>query len=166
MLIEEKYFRQDKNYLLKSVQAFAKDAFLKAWSKQLLSSYNHQHNPMGLVDEFISQLENKIDKSISLLEESYDLLAAIYRYNHSDNQLEFNWDGRSHMETYHEEWKEMYQQWIRVLSQIKELQRPVIRFVTQGDGFNNDFLKASIKKAILSHFNMKLRSRKLYQLSA
>jgi hypothetical protein len=166
MLIEEKYFKQDKNYLLKSVQAFSKEMLLDRWIQQIFLSYNQLNNPMGLEDDFIIALRNKINKGKELLEENYDILAAIYRFNHSDNQLEFNWDGRSHMESYDEEWKARYNKWIVCLSSIKEIQRPVIKYATQGDGLNNDFLVLSIRKAILSHFNLRLRSHSLYQLSA
>ncbi len=88
MLIEEKYFPQDKNYLLKSVQAFSKENLLDIWLQQILASYSIQHNPMGLEDDFIIELKKKIVFGKELLEDNYDILAAVYRHNHSDNQLE------------------------------------------------------------------------------
>lgn len=166
MLIEEKYFKQDKNYLLKSVQAFSKESLLNEWTQQIFASYNQQHNPMGLEDDFIIELKGKVPKGKELLYDNYDILAAIYRFNHSDNQLEFNWDGRSHMETYDEDWKARYRVWITTLSQIKEIQRPIVRYASQGDGLNNDFLKISIRKAILSHFDLRLKAHRLFSLSA
>lgn len=166
MLIEEKYFKQDKNYLLKSVQAFSKESLLNTWIDELLRAYNQQHNPMGFEDDFTIQLKAEIAKGKELLEDNYDILAAIYRFNHSDNQLEFNWDGRSHMETYHEEWKERFGQWTVELSLVKEIQRPVIKYATQGTGINNEFLLISIRKAILSHFDLRLKAQRLSQLSA
>ncbi len=166
MLIEEKYFKQDKNYLLKSVQAFSKESLLNEWTQQVFVSYNVQHNPMGLEDDFILALKKQITRGKELLEDNYDILAAIYRFYHSDNQLGFNWDGRTHMETYDEEWKSKYRTWIVTLSEIKEIQRPIVKYATQEDGLNNEFLKISIRKAILSHFDVRLRSNTLYQLSA
>ncbi len=166
MLIEEKYFKQDKNYLLKSVQAFSKESLLNEWTQQLFVSYNIQHNPMGLEDDFILALRKQIQRGKKLLEDNYDILSAIYRFHHSDNQLEFNWDGRSHMETYDEEWKAKYRAWIVTLSEIKEVQRPVVKYATQEGGINSEFLEMSIRKAILSHFGVRLRSHTLYQLSA
>ncbi|MEP1094817.1 MAG: hypothetical protein ABJG78_06880 [Cyclobacteriaceae bacterium] len=156
----------DKNYLLKSVQAFSKESLLNEWIKDLFQSYNQQHNPMGLEDDFIIQLRREISKGKELLEDNYDILAAIYRYNHSDNQLEFNWDGRSHMETYDEEWKDRFSKWTAELSLIKEIQRPVVKYATQGRGLNNEFLETSMKRAILTHFGLRLKAQKLYQLSA
>lgn len=166
MLVEEKFFKQDKNYLLKAVQAFSKESLLHEWTQQLFKAYNLQHNPMGLTDGFILELEQKIIRGKQLLEDNYDLLAAIYRFNHSDNQLEFNWDGRSHMETYDEEWKAMYRTWLKELSLIKEIQRPVIKYAIQDADVNSEFLQISIRKALLAHFNLRLKSHTLYKLSA
>ncbi|WP_420318383.1 hypothetical protein [Ekhidna sp.] len=166
MLIEEKYFAQDKNYLLKSVQAFSKEVLLKEWLQQILTSYNLLHNPMGLEDDFIIELKQKIHFAKELLEDNYDILSAIYRHNHADNQLEIMWDGRSHMEAYDADWKEMYAVWISQLSFIKEVQRPIIKFAVSEGGINHTFLKQSIRRAILSHFGLRMRSQTLYRVSA
>lgn len=166
MLIEEKYFDQDKNHLLKAVQAFSKESLLNVWVKALFTSYNQLHNPMGLEDDFFLSLKEKAGKCKDLLEENHDIIAAIYRLNYGDNQLEFQWDGRSHMDRYDQDWKCKYNEWLSVLCAIKEIQRPLIKYATQGEGFNNDFLKASIRRAILGHFNLKLKAQRLCSLSA
>jgi len=166
MLIEEKYFPQDKNYLLKSVQAFSKEALLDHWLQGILQAYTYQHNPMGLVDDFILELQEKIGSAKVLLAENYDVLAAIYRHNHSDNQLEIMWDGRSHMEAYDSDWKGMYRLWTQELSHIKEIQRPIIKFAVSEDGVNHQFLLQGIRRAILSHFGLRMRTQTLYRVSA
>ncbi len=163
MLIEEKYFQQDKNYLLKSVQAFSKESLLNDWLSQILVAYNYQHNPMGLEDDFIIELKSKIHLGKSLLEDNYDILAATYRYFHGDNQLEIRWDGRSHLEAYDEEWKTTYAKWIEKLSTIKEIQRPIIKYAISSSEVNNTFLVQSLRRGILNHFNLKLRSQKLFK---
>ncbi|SNT26007.1 hypothetical protein SAMN05421640_3010 [Ekhidna lutea] len=166
MLIEEKYFAQDKNYLLKSVQAFSKEVLLNEWLQQILRSYSFQHNPMGLEDDFIIELKQKIHFGKELLEANYDILAAIYRHDHADNQLEIMWDGRSHMEAYDADWKSMYQSWIEKLSLVKEIQRPIIKYAVSEGDINHTFLKQSIRRAILSHFGLRMRSQTLYRVSA
>ena len=166
MLIEEKYFHQDKNYLLKSVQAFSKESLLALWLETILKAYGFQHNPMGLEDDFIIELRSKIGISKHLIEDCYDILAAIYRYDHDDNQLSFQWDGREHMEVYDSEWKERFSQWSEELSLIKEVQRPIIRYAVSGKMVNSDFLKQTVRKGILSHFKIRLRSQTLYRRSA
>ncbi|MEO1253807.1 MAG: hypothetical protein AAFY41_02815 [Bacteroidota bacterium] len=166
VLIEEKYFPQDKNHLLKSVQAFSKESLLDSWLETILHAYTFQHNPLGLEDDFILELKQKIQRGKELLEDNYDILAAIYRHNHSDNQLEIMWDGRSHMEAYDADWKEMYNLWINQLSLIKEIQRPIIRYAVSDSDLNHTFLKQTVRRAILTYFGMKMRSQNLYRLSA
>ena len=166
MYVEDKYFSQDKNYLLKTVQAFSKESLLQQWLKEVLNAYNLQHNPMGLEDDFTIELKQKIFASAELLEEAYDLLAAIYRYDHGDNQLTFQWDGRTHMEVYDADWKAMYKHWTEHLSLIKEVQRPVLRYAVSENQTNIEFLKQSIKKGIQGYFKVRLRSNVLYRVSA
>jgi len=166
VLVEEKYFDQDKNYLLKTVQAFSKDSLLGSWLDQILIAYNLQHNPLGLEDDFTLEVREKIQAAKSLLEDSYDILAAIYRHDHGDNQLTFQWDGRTHMEVYDADWKAMYRHWVQQLSLIKEIQRPVLRFAISENLTNTDFLKQSIRKGILSNFKIRLRAQTLYRVSA
>ena len=166
MLIEEKYFTQDKNYLLKSVQAFSKENLLNEWIDAILRAYSLQHNPMGLEDDFILDLKKKLHRGKELLADNYDILAAIYRHNHSDNQLEIMWDGRSHMEAYDSDWKKMYLEWVNTLSLIKEVQRPVIKYAVSEADLNHTFLSQSIRRGVLSFFRMRLRSQTLYRVSA
>lgn len=166
MLVEEKYFVQDKNYLLKTVQAFSKEILLKSWLEETLKAYTFQHNPMGLEDDFIIELRAKIESSKSLIADLYDVLAAIYRYDHGDNQLEFQWDGRTHMEVYDADWKAMYTHWVQQLSLMKEIQRPIIRYAVSDGATNTEFLQQSIKKGILSFFKVRMRTQTLYRVSA
>ncbi|MEM6815859.1 MAG: hypothetical protein AAF600_15970 [Bacteroidota bacterium] len=166
MLIEEKYFLQDKNHLLKTVQAFSKDILLDVWLQEILTAYGLQHNPMGLEDDFIFELNKKIFAAKNLLEDPYNTLAAIYRFDYGDNQLTFQWDGRTHMEVYDSDWKTMYTHWVKQLSLIKEIQRPVLRYAVSDQQTNTGFLRQSIKRGILSFFNIRLRAKTLHRLSA
>lgn len=166
MLVEHKYFPQDKNYLLKTVQAFSKECLIKQWIDETLNAYNTQHNPMGLEDDFTQTLRDTIHLSSTLLDPYYDLVAAIYRYDHGETQLTFQWDGRTHMEVYDAEWKRMYGHWIKSLSLIKEIQRPLIKYAVTGHLMNVDFLHQSIRRGILSHFNIRLRAQTLYRAAA
>lgn len=151
---------------MKTVQAFSKEKLLLDWLDEVLSCYSFQHNPMGLEDDFIIELRAKITASKPLIEDLYDVLAAIYRYDHADNQLEFQWDGRTHMEVYDADWKAMYTGWIKQLSLLKEIQRPIIRYAVSGNLTNTEFLQQSIRKGILNYFNIRLRSQTLYRVSA
>ena len=166
MQADHKYFSQDKNYLLKTVQAFSKEYLLSQWLEEILKAYNLQHNPMGLEDDFTLEIRQKIYSAKPLIESAYDVLAAVYRLDHGDNQLAFQWDGRTHMEVYDTEWKSMFNYWTQQLSQIKEIQRPILRYAISNGQTNPEFLKQSIRKGVLSYFNIRLRATTLYRVSA
>ncbi len=121
---------------------------------------------MGLEDDFILELKQKISQAKGLLEDNYDIIAAIYRHDHADNQLEIMWEGRSHMEAYDSDWKEMYSNWIQKLSLIKDIQPPIIKYAVSESGINHTFLKHSIRRAILSQFNLRMRSQTLQRIKA
>ena len=78
MSIEDKYFDHDKNYLLKTVQAFSKESLQMDWTILTLDGYMSIENPLGLEDDFSINLKSKIHKGAYILDESYDLLSAIY----------------------------------------------------------------------------------------
>ena len=167
MSIEQKYFDQDKNHLLKTVQAFGKDFLIKDWLQFLYEGYQINENPMGLEDAFTLQLRDQIQSGQQLLEEPYDILSAIYRLKHGDNQLMFMWDGRTHMEFYDEEWRKTFHEWTKKLSQKREIYRCIIKMVIASENVNTDFLVATIRKGILDHFDIKLtRSRKIHLKTA
>ena len=54
MSIEQKYFYGDKNYLLKTVQAFSKEALIDYWAVEAYQGYMSIENPLGLEDNFTS----------------------------------------------------------------------------------------------------------------
>ncbi len=159
MSITFKYFDQDKNYLLKTVQAFSKDRLLPTWTKQAYEGYLTQENPLGLEDDFTREVRTQIMKGVYILDEAYELLAAIYRFHHGDNQLSFLWDGRSHMQHYDEQWEAQFKEWTRTLSLQKEVYRGVIKAALD-DGAPADFLKQSVRRAVLRHFQMRVSRRK------
>jgi hypothetical protein len=167
MSIEERYFTADKNYLLKTVQAFSKQALVEKWAVEAYNGYMVQENPLGLEDDFTLSIKNEIPKGAFILEDIYDLVAAVYRYKHGDNQLSFLWDGRTHMEHYDEEWRTTFLKWISLLCQHKEVYRTVIKAAMADRHTNTDFLAATIRRFVLKHFNVRVtRSQRLMVLSA
>lgn len=167
MSIDQKYFPTDKNYLLKTVQAFSKDSLLDEWTKQAYNGYMTHENPMGLEDDFTLTIKTKIRQGVSVLDESYDLLAAIFRYKYGDNQLSFLWDGRTHMEYYDELWRDTYLDWTRKLCLKPEIYRSIIKASIATQNMNIDFLKMSVKRAVLKSFKVRIsRAQKLHAMSA
>lgn len=166
MLIETDYFVDDKNYVLKTVQAFNKHQLIGDWTTQILQAYNRQHNPMGLVDDFILELQEQISVGAELLDEAYDIVAAAYRFSHHDQIMQLDWNARSEMEQYTSDWKVIFKSWIIQLSTIPEIQRAVIKYATQGKSINSQFLKTGIRRAVLRYFKLRMRSKRLYRMSA
>lgn len=167
MSLDQKYFPSDKNYLLKTVQAFSKEALLQEWTKQAYDGYMRNENPMGLEDDFTLYIKTEIKKGISILEEPYDLLAAIYRYKYGDNQLSFLWDGRTHMEYYDELWRDTYLDWTRKVCDKPDVYRSIIKAAMAEKNVNIDFLKMGIRRALLKSFKVRIsRAQKLHALSA
>ncbi|MCP4458226.1 MAG: hypothetical protein GY816_09425 [Cytophagales bacterium] len=167
MSIEQKYFNQDKNYLLKTVQAFCKNLLLETWASEAYQAYMSLENPMGLEDDFTLSIKLEIKKGTYVLEEAYDLLAAIYRLKEGDNQLSFVWDGRTHMEYYDEQWRSIFNSWMLGLCQKQEVYRAIIKASLADKTTNTDFLESSIKRAVLDHFQIRItRSKKMHVLTA
>ena len=162
MSIDLKYFPGDKNYLLKTVQAFTKEALMDQWCRHAYQGYSQAENPMGLQDDFTVELQANISRGKFILDEAYDLLAAIYRFKYGDNQLTFIWDGRTHMEFYDETWKETVSEWTQDISRHPEIYRSIVKASLKSDNENIDFLKGSMKRFILRKFEINLtRSRVL-----
>jgi hypothetical protein len=167
MSIEERYFSADKNYLLKTVQAFSKHLLLEKWANEAYNGYMCQENPLGLEDDFTLSIKSDMTKGVYILEDLYDAIAAVYRYKHGDNQLSFLWDGRTHMEHYDEEWRTTFQNWCTTLCQHKEVYRTIIKAAMADQKTNTDFLAMTMRRFVLKHFNVRLtRSQRLMVLSA
>lgn len=167
MSIDVRFFPTDKNYLLKTVQAFSKDSLLHVWAQAAYEGYMLQENPLGLEDDFTLQIKTEIHKGAFLLEDAYEIVAAVYRYRHGDNQLSFLWDGRTHMEYYDEEWRKTFKQWASDLCQHRDIYRAIIKAAISGERGNTDFLNATLRRTVLKHFNIRLsRAQRLMALSA
>ena len=167
MSIEERYFPADKNYLLKTVQAFSKHALVQQWALEAFNGYMLQENPLGLEDDFTISIKSEIGNGAFILEDIYDLIAAVYRYKHGDNQLSFLWDGRTHMEHYDEEWRKTFLSWIKTLCQNKEIYRSVIKAAMADNTTNTDFLAVSVRRFVLRYFDVRLtRSQRLLTVTA
>ncbi len=102
--MERKLFPTDKNYILKDVQEFNRDTLLIFLIEHVKEFYLKVHNPLGLIDPTILKVQDTDDYPLEPLFEFYYDLAAIYRYQYGEVQLEFIFDGSSHEEKYLKEW--------------------------------------------------------------
>lgn len=160
-LYQDKYFKQDKNSILRAAQGFVEPQLLQRWCEIALDCYMQLENPMGLVDGFILEIRSVKKYDISFLQELYEILAAIYRYEKGDNQLEIIWDGRSHYEVYAENWSEAFEEWATMFSMKPEVYRAVIKACILQQGSNSRFLYYGIRRTILNHFKLKIGRNKL-----
>lgn len=161
MLYQDKYFDQDKNTMLRAAQGFIEPQLLNLWVKKALAAYKQRENPLGLVDDFILELE-KIDQyETSILSEIYEIMSAIYRFKKGDNQLEFIWDGRSHYEVYAENWKSEFESWVSQLSQSPEIYRPILKACVLKQDTNHKMLFYAIRRIILNHFQIQIGRNKM-----
>lgn len=162
MQYQDKYFDQDKNSILRAAQGFVEPQLLQLWVERALQGYNINENPMGLVDDFILELQSVETFDTEFLSELYSILSAIYRLKKGDNQLEIIWDGRSHYEVYAEAWITEFEAWMDHFCNQPEIYRAIIKVCVLKYGTNNKFLFYGIRRNILSHFKVEIgRNRML-----
>jgi hypothetical protein len=162
MHYQDKYFDQDKNTILRAAQGFVETQLIQHWILCAIESYNSLENPLGLEDDFILRLKAIDTFNERFLEEPYELFSAVYRFKKGNNQLEFIWDGRSHYEVYAEQWKEAFEDYCRELCARKEIYRAILKAcVLQDEGVNHKFLFYSIRRIILSHFQVDINRKKI-----
>lgn len=161
MVYQDKYFKQDKNYILRAAQGFVEPQLLKQWVETAIDCYMMKENPMGLLDDFVIEIRNAKQYNIEFLRELYELLSAIYRFKRGDNQLEFIWDGRSHYEVYAEQWCEDFTTWTRDLSQHPGVYRAILKACVLQHDVNTRFLYYSIRKLMFARFRMTIGRNRL-----
>ena len=109
----QKYFPRDKNYLLKEAQDSTKSSLLFYLLSSVKDAYSQKFNPLGLDDPISQKVKRSRKHHLDCLDEFYDSLAAVYRFKYGENQLQFLFDGRTHIEKYSEDWTETFCDWIR-----------------------------------------------------
>jgi len=103
-------FPDDKNYILNEVQASQKDSLLKYLAQFVKQYYLQHHNPLGLIDDTILEIQKDKDIPSEAFDGFYHDLSAIYRFKHGEVQLEFLFDGTTHYEKYEADWINFFKQ--------------------------------------------------------
>ncbi|WP_258103327.1 hypothetical protein [Marinoscillum sp. MHG1-6] len=158
---QDKYFKQDKNSILRAAQGFVEPQFLKHWVEYAIECFHANENPLGLEDDFILHLKSIENYDTAFLRDLYELLAAIYRLKKGNNQLEFIWDGRSHYEVYAESWKDEFDKWLDYFCNLPEFYRAIIKICVLKQGTSSKFLFYAMRRIILTHFNVELGRNKM-----
>ena len=154
----KKFFPADKNYLLKEAQVALEERLRDQLIDLIKELYFAQFNPLGLEDDFIRTLKKASVKDDKFLEKPYEILAALYRYQFGDNQLELLWDGTSHVDHYKNKWQGKYSEWlIEMCLKKPAFTRALIKSIFNADQqMNMEFIERYLSSAILEHFGFKL----------
>ena len=126
ILMIQKLFPLDKNYILKEAQLITKQSLLETLVKEVKKCYLFQCNPLGLVDDTVLKITRTDEYSLLLLEDFYEHLAGIYRFKFGANQLEFLFDGRTHFEKYQEDWTAAFIQWVALFCKEENFLKAVL----------------------------------------
>jgi len=105
-------FPQDKNYILKEVQADNQTELLKKLTLLVKEAYLARFNPLDLEDDTIRTIKGSKEFDTELLGNFYWELAGVFRYKVGSNQLEFIFSGKSHYNKYLDDWTEAFEMWI------------------------------------------------------
>jgi len=143
-----KFFPLDKNYLLKEAQSGLQDTLLTQLLEKVKHHYQLIHNPLGLNDSFSRQINDFQPQSLEPLHTFYQNLAAVYRYKHGDNQLEFVWDGRGHQEKYQLEWTSVFEEWTNDFCRHELFLQAVLDLTV----FLPDNRQAQLTESRMNHF--------------
>ncbi|MDN5216370.1 hypothetical protein QQ020_30155 [Fulvivirgaceae bacterium BMA12] len=155
--MSRKYFLLDKNSLLKEVQAEKKAAFLHTLIEKVKTDYLRQCNPLGLVDDTVLSIQAYQSYDVKHLEEFYDLLSGIFRYQIGTNQLEFLFDGKTHYEKYLEDWESCFHNWMTKFCQQDRFLKAVLAVTVFYENEHSAILAENRLKYFISHyFGLKL----------
>jgi hypothetical protein len=154
----KKWFLMDKNYILKEAQLVLKEQ-LVFWTVSHAKEYYQQHyNPLGLVDDTVSQIIQAKFTDYQLLETFYSRLASVYRYKHGETQLEMLFDGVTHYEKYKSDWLISYKSWVNALFAEWLTLRAILEITVfkKPDEHQQQLIEHRLQSYIEDHFGVRL----------
>ena len=153
----QKFFPLDKNYILEKAQIDLQQELvthLINFSKQF---YLEQYNPLGIEDATVVSIKNHTTQYTDRLEEFYRNLAAIYRFNYGQNQLEFLFDGTDHYSKYADDWSQTFKKWLVDFCMKPNFLRAVLELtVFYPEGRKSELAENRMKTFIHQHFDLKI----------
>ncbi|MEM9856226.1 MAG: hypothetical protein AAF843_02655 [Bacteroidota bacterium] len=153
----KKLFPFDKNYILEKAQ-LDQEEYLTLYLINFVKAYYQEHsNPLGLVDNTVSQIIAHKTEYTKRLSEFYFHLAGIYRYKHGQNQLEFLFDGQDHYEKYVQDWKCTFKEWMFEFCAKPNFVRAVLELtVFYPEGRKSELAETRMKTFIQQRFDLKV----------
>lgn len=150
-------FPQDKNYILKEVQADKQTELLERLTLLVKNEYLTRFNPLDLEDDTIRAIKGCKEFNIELLGSFYWELAGVFRYKAGSNQLEFLFSGKSHFDKYLDDWTETFELWIEDFLCSPYFIRAILEMTIISPGNRAAWLaKDRLKVYISQYFNLKV----------
>jgi len=157
----QKLFPLDKNYILRQAQSVLEVELLEVMVKELKRSYTLLYNPLGLVDNTYQQIMETVAFPKNRIKVIYEQLSGIYRFKYGSNQLEFLFDGRSHLDKYKDDWKEQFIGWIREMGTHESYVKTMLRMTVLYDIESRaEFAENRCKSFVNEFFDLKIIKRK------
>lgn len=129
--------------------------------QELKKSYTLLYNPLGLMDNTYQQIVETQVFPKDRVRVIYEQLCGIYRFKYGSNQLEFLFDGRSHLDKYREDWKAQFTNWLRELGTHEPYVKTMLRMTVLFDTENRaEFAENRCKSFINDFFKLKIVKRK------
>lgn len=122
----QRFFKLDKNYILKEAQEAAREELLQQMVSFVKRAYLVQSNPLGLVDDTVMRIQQDNNPFTHKLHDFYHIMAGVYRFKHGSNQLELLFDGATHFEKYKQDWAAAFSRYYRDFSQKPHFVRAVL----------------------------------------
>lgn len=155
--MDNRLFLLDKNYLLKQVQADLRLELQAMMVEKIKEGYFILFNPLRLVDEKTSQIEEFQPIHFTFFDDLYEALSGIYRFQIGDNQLELLFDGRSHYEKYVDDWKDAFNQYLVDLMQKKNFVLAGLELSVFHSPENRiELAQNRMKVCVFEHFGLKI----------
>ena len=155
LIMSDKLFMNDKNYILKKVQSQTKNALLQLLISNPIKKFEKSTNSLGLIDETSRIIQKFKIKSYKELNFFYKKISTIYRYNHGEVQLSFLWDGSSHEEFYKNRWIDFFNEEMNRMINNNSFLKSILSITA---------LKKSKEKITEIQYNLSTFNRKKYNI--
>lgn len=152
-------FPSDKNYLITNTQVSQKELLLNYLVSYVKAFYQREYNPLGLIDDTITKIQQSSGFPVEAFDEFYHDLAAVFRFKNGEVQLEFLFDGTSHYDKYKKDWENFFKQNIRAYC----LNRFFVRAVLDIAVFHNQDRVAFLAGDRLKYFLTNYYGLKVYK---
>lgn len=157
----QKLFPLDKNHIFRQAQSVLEERLLELMVDELKKAYTLWYNPLGLMDDTYAQILSNKQFPQDRIRMIYAQLCGIYRYRSTSNQLEFLFDGRSHLEKYQDDWQEQFSLWLRGLGRHEAYVKTMLRMTLLYDTESRaEFAENRCKGFINDYFGVRVVKRK------